>query len=283
MINSFIKQDSNQTGIVNGKKKLRLVIIAYDSLYANPIFLPLFNEPFTEISAIFISDCILHNRSKLSSLLFLYKKHGFRYFIFKSLDQIIYKLTNLKIYNKQTRFLRKAKKRNIPIINVKDINSFEVISKIKRFEPDLLISYSNQILKKEVLGLPKLGSLNIHPGYLPLYRGVASSFWAMLNENEFGGVTIHYMAEKLDCGDIVNRGKVLIAKNKSLHKHNFLCCKLGGELLLGSLKDIQAGEVKRIKQEKGNYYSWPEQKDVKKYLTKGFKLFSLKDLKFYFK
>lgn len=275
-------------------EKLRLILLTYDSLYGNPIFLPLFDKPFIEIAAVVVSDCILHKRSHLASLLFLFKRNGWQYFIFKVLDQFFYVLTDLKRYlwnwrylsnwtdlNRKTRLLWEVRKRNIPVFKIKDINSEKPREILEKYEPDFMISYFNQVLKKETLVLPRLGCLNVHPGYLPDYRGVASSFWAMLKGENFGGVTIHFMMEKLDSGDIIEREKVPVTQKESLHRHNYLCCKLGGELLLKALYNIYKKKEKRIKQEKGNYYSWPKKEDVDEFLKKGYRLFSIKDLGLY--
>ncbi|OGG00195.1 hypothetical protein A2Y99_05065, partial [Candidatus Gottesmanbacteria bacterium RBG_13_37_7] len=230
------------------------------------------------------SDCILHRKSNWQSLLFLYRKHGWRYFLFKITDQLVYAVTNIKKYlpnKRETRLFWEAEKRKIPIITIKDINSPQALEQMKTYAPDIIISYFNQILKEDALALPRLGCLNVHPGYLPVYRGVASSFWAMQRGANWGGVTVHFMEKKLDTGDIVGREKVAITKDMSLHRHNYLCCKTGGILLLSALKKLRIGKIKRIKQKKGDYYSWPDAESVEAFHAKGLRLIDAKDLELY--
>lgn len=196
----------------------------------------------------------------------------------------MYLLTSFKRFlpvTKKARFLWEAEKRHIPVFKLKDVNSSESLKLIKSFQPDFLISYFNQLLKKEILALPRRGSLNVHPGYLPLYRGVASSFWAMLNNGDFGGSTVHFMIEKLDCGDIIEQGKVPVRKDVSLHRHNYLCCQLGGKLLLTALGKAHQNKLKGSKQGKGNYYSWPKEQEVKKFQSEGYRLMEPSDLELY--
>lgn len=263
------------------KRKLRLVLLTYDSLYANPVFLPIFQEKYLEIEAIILSDCILHNRSKLGSLWFLLTRHGWKYFTFKAWDQFLYALYGL-VRNKPKKLLREAEKKNIPVYKIKDINSRDSLELLKKLKPDIIISYFNQILKKEVLSLPEVECINVHPGYLPLYKGVASSLWARLAGGKFGGVTVHTMVEKLDSGDILARKKVFFQPNESLHMHNYRCCATGGKLLIEVLKNIYEGKKLSVKPgEKTSYFSWPKANDVDKYLQKGYKLFNAGDLELY--
>lgn len=263
------------------KRKLKLVLLTYDSLYANPVFLPLLDQEFIEIGAIILSGCILYNRSKLGSLWFLFQRHGWKYFAFKVLDQFLYELYGLT-RNRQKRLLWEAERRNIPVYKIKDINSQGSLLIIKKLQPDIIVSYFNQILKKEVLSLPGVQCINVHPGYLPLFKGVASSFWARLNGEKFGGVTVHTMVEKLDSGRLLAREKVFFQSSESLHMHNFRCCAAGGKLLIDVLRNIYEGKKLLIKpKEKANYFSWPRSNDVNNYLKKGYKLFNLSDLKLY--
>ncbi len=280
----FLSEKMNYYIYKIDQKKLGVILLVYDSLYANPIFLPLFDNSKAEISAIVVSDCILHHKDDWESLVFLYKRHGLAYFIFKILDQLIYLVTDLKRYfplRKKARLLWLASKYKIPIIKIRDINQKKSLQILAGFAPDLLISYFNQILKSEALSLPRIGCINVHPGYLPNYRGVASSFWAMLENNKFGGATVHYMESKLDKGDIIKREKVPISKEISLHRHNFLCCQTGGRLLIEAINKIYFKKIKGKKQGKGNYYSWPKSEEVRRFINLGYKLMKLEDLNLY--
>lgn len=265
------------------KRKLRVVLLIYDSLYANPVFMPLFAEKFIEIKGIILSGCILYNHSRLESLWFLFRRHGWKYFVFKVLDQLLYLLYGFA-RTKPKRLLREGKKRNIPVFEIKDINSRDSSELIKKLQPDIIVSYFNQILYKEVLGLPGIKCINVHPGYLPLYKGVASSFWAKLTGEKFGGVTIHTMVEKLDSGDILARKKVFFQPFESLHLHNFRCCAVGGKLLIDALRNIYNNKELLIKLSgKARYFSWPKSGNVNNYLKKGYKLFNISDFKLYLK
>lgn len=277
----FLGQKMNYFIYRIDRKKLRVILLSYDSLYANPVFAPLFGLPYIDIVAVVVSGCVVYKKNTWESLWFFFRRHGVWYFLFKLFDQLMYMVSGVSPIASK-RILPFAAQAGIPIIKLDDINSSKSHEILRCLYPDLLISYFNQVLKAETLQIASFGNINIHPGYLPAYRGVASSFWAKLMGEKYGGVTLHYMLPQLDSGDVLACQKVYFQQNESLHMHNFLCCKAGGELLVKVLKEISAGNKKGIKQTKGTYYSWPKAADVEEYRKKGYSLINLSDINLYF-
>jgi methionyl-tRNA formyltransferase len=104
-----------------------------------------------------------------------------------------------------------ARKHGIPVLT-SDINLGENVERVKEVAPDLLLSfYYRNMIRAEVLEIPRLGALNIHGSYLPKYRGRVPVNWAVINGESETGATLHYMVEKPDAGDIVDQEKVGIA------------------------------------------------------------------------
>ncbi|MDR0630476.1 MAG: hypothetical protein LBF70_00335 [Holosporales bacterium] len=84
------------------------------------------------------------------------------------------------------------------------MNSEEFISLLKTYNADLFVSMSfNQIFKSEIINLPMLKSINCHAGKLPFYRGRNVLNWALINDEEEFGITVHYIDEGIDTGDII--------------------------------------------------------------------------------
>lgn len=105
-----------------------------------------------------------------------------------------------------------AVKLNVPFLPCENVNSAVFIEKIKTFNADLLVSMSfNQILKKEIIGLAKNGFINCHAGALPFYRGRNPLNWAIINGDKQFGITVHYVDEGIDTGDIVEQRLYSIA------------------------------------------------------------------------
>ncbi len=85
-----------------------------------------------------------------------------------------------------------------------NINSSEFISIISKYNCDLFVSMSfNQIFKSEIINLAKYKTINCHAGKLPFYRGRNILNWALINDEKDFGITVHYMDEGIDTGDII--------------------------------------------------------------------------------
>ena len=85
-----------------------------------------------------------------------------------------------------------------------NINSKDFRDKVVSYECDLFVSMSfNQIFKKKIINMPRLKTINCHAGKLPFYRGRNILNWALINDEKEFGITIHYMDEGIDTGDII--------------------------------------------------------------------------------
>jgi len=98
----------------------------------------------------------------------------------------------------------------IPYVTT-DINLPENRERVREIAPDFLLSfYYRNMIKPQVLELARRGALNLHGSWLPRYRGRVPVNWAVINGETETGATLHYMVEKPDAGDIVDREKVAI-------------------------------------------------------------------------
>jgi hypothetical protein len=105
---------------------------------------------------------------------------------------------------------RKLAKISDRIHYVPDIHAEEVIERVRSLKPELGLLYSSPILKPQLFEIPTFGTLGIHHGKVPEYRGKKTTFWAMYNGERTVGVTIQKISSGLDTGDIVNMGEVPI-------------------------------------------------------------------------
>ena len=94
------------------------------------------------------------------------------------------------------------------ISNFKEI---EFVEKIKILYPDLLvICHFQKIIHHDLIEVPKFGSINLHPSLLPNYRGMAPQHWPILNGDKVTGITVHFVDEGVDTGDIIIQQKLII-------------------------------------------------------------------------
>ncbi|MBV6493607.1 MAG: Methionyl-tRNA formyltransferase [Turneriella sp.] len=92
----------------------------------------------------------------------------------------------------------------IDYIKHENINTKNFLGKVARYQCDLFVSMSfNQIFKKDIINLPPLKTINCHAGKLPFYRGRNILNWALINDEPEFGITVHYVDEGIDTGDII--------------------------------------------------------------------------------
>lgn len=139
-----------------------------------------------------------------------------------------------------------AIKNNIPVFQPTKIK--EDYKAILDAKPDIIITAAyGQIIPKILLDYPKYKCVNVHASLLPKYRGGAPIHWAIINGDEYAGVTIMYMDVAMDSGDIISQDKLLIGSDNTTILTNRLSI-LGRDLLLKTLPDIISNNIKTIKQ-----------------------------------
>ena len=145
-----------------------------------------------------------------------------------------------------------AIKHNIEVFQPSKIR--EDYEPLKNLDIDLIVTCAfGQILPKEVLDLPKYASINVHASILPKYRGSSPIEYAIMNGDSKTGVTIMYMDEGMDTGDIIKISELPIYDNDTSGSIHEKLAILGSTTLESTLEDIFSGNVKRIKQ--GTNYS----------------------------
>lgn len=128
-------------------------------------------------------------------------------------------------------------------------NNTEFIEKIKNLNPDVIcvVAYG-KILPKEILDIPKLGCINVHGSLLPKYRGAAPIQWAVLNGDKTTGITTMYMDVGMDTGDMILKEEVEIGDDETTGELWDRLSKIGANLLVKTLEQIEAGTAPREKQ-----------------------------------
>lgn len=149
-----------------------------------------------------------------------------------------------------------AEKHQVPVFQPENIRDQSEIAQILSLEPDLIITAAyGQILPKAILEEPPLGCINVHASLLPELRGGAPIHYAILQGKEKTGVTIMYMVEKLDAGDIISQVEVEITEEDNVGSLHDKLSTAGAQLLLETIPNIIAGTIKPIEQdeEKSTY------------------------------
>ena len=142
-----------------------------------------------------------------------------------------------------------SKKQGIDFFSHPKINSIEFFDLVSNYYCDLFVSMSfNQIFKKALINLPPLRTINCHAGKLPYYRGRNVLNWALINDESNFGITVHYIDEGIDTGDIILQSSYRIDDTddySTLLVRSYQECSL---ILYDAIKLIQGGNVEILSQ-----------------------------------
>jgi folate-dependent phosphoribosylglycinamide formyltransferase PurN len=146
---------------------------------------------------------------------------------------------------------------------VPDIHADSVLSMVRTTAPDLGLIYGSPILKPGLFSIPVFGTLGIHHGKVPEYRGKKTTFWAMYNGENSAGLTIQKVNEGLDTGEIIQEGSVNIGQ-KSYGRVWRELEELGLDLYLQAILELKAGTARFRPQtgKKGKLYRDPNPTDL---------------------
>lgn len=137
----------------------------------------------------------------------------------------------------------------IPVIQPKTLRDEEVQAELAALHADLMVVAAyGKILPKSVLDMPKYGCVNVHSSLLPKFRGAAPINWAIVKGEKETGVTIQYMAEALDSGDIVAQTVTPIEPEENAEELYHRLAVMGGELVTKVLPTLFDGTATRTPQ-----------------------------------
>lgn len=171
----------------------------------------------------------------------------------KSVRQRFYHIAKW-VYNKlrkQPLYLEDiARTHNIPYYYMNNGSDINLQKWVQGLGPDLMVVHSmSQLLKANIFTIPRYGTINLHPSLLPSYRGSNPWFWMYFNMDLNPGVTVHYIDEGEDTGDIIYQESFAMKLGTTFSElNNCAIKKVGVPLLLKSIDAIANGTAPRIKQ-----------------------------------
>ncbi len=143
-----------------------------------------------------------------------------------------------------------AEKHQIKVLQPEKIREQAEVEAVLSYKPDLIVTAAfGQILPKSLLEVPPLGCINVHASLLPKYRGGAPIHQAIIDGEKETGVTIMYMVEKLDAGDMISHVRVPIEEDDHVGLMHDKLSKAGAELLLETLPPFLEGAITAVQQD----------------------------------
>jgi folate-dependent phosphoribosylglycinamide formyltransferase PurN len=216
---------------------MRIVFLSVDDEFAGSMQKYLYQRHPEWVVGSVISTCVIYKKSKLGAIFFVIKRSGFRYGVEMFRMKIIRKLmgSGTQITPSQL-----AGQHNVETFYSKNINDPESLARLKAWSPDLIISTNfSHYVGDRVRAIGRAGTWNLHKSYLPHYRGIAPSFYALLNGETRVGVTLHQIAKGFDTGDIIRQTEVPIIPGDSVYTLNQKTSDAGGRLMAQVLEEAE--------------------------------------------
>ena len=143
-----------------------------------------------------------------------------------------------------------ALENEIPVFQPEKMRDGTALSILQNLKPDLIVVVAyGRILPDDILSVPPLGTINVHGSLLPRYRGAAPIQWSVLNGDEKTGVTTMYLSSAMDAGDIIFSEETEIGEYETSGELYDRLKKLGAELLIKTVREIEAGCAPRTPQD----------------------------------
>jgi methionyl-tRNA formyltransferase len=145
---------------------------------------------------------------------------------------------------------RVALEMGLPIIQPAKIKSDDFYNRLKELNAECMVVVAfGRILPGRIIFLPPLGSINLHPSLLPLYRGAAPINWAIINGERETGCTTMFMDEGMDTGDILLSERVTIEPEENALELSRRLADIGAHVLCKTLRELEKGNLTAKKQD----------------------------------
>lgn len=149
-----------------------------------------------------------------------------------------------------SRIKRAALERGIAVDQPEDVNAVESMERIRQLTPDLLVTAAyGQILSGTLLGLARLGGLNLHGSILPRYRGAAPVARAIAAGETETGVTVIRMTPRIDAGGIIATSTISIGPDETAGELEDRLALLGAPLMVEAIEAVEAGRARVLPQD----------------------------------
>lgn len=145
---------------------------------------------------------------------------------------------------------RWALEHNIPVFQPERIKRPEAVEELRKYDAQMfLVAAFGQILSKEILDMPKFGCVNVHASLLPKYRGAAPIQWAVIDGEEYSGVTTMQMGVGLDDGDMLLKEEVKLEPDETGGSLFDKLAVVGGQLAVKTILAAEKGELCPVPQD----------------------------------
>jgi methionyl-tRNA formyltransferase len=237
---------------------------------ADPLYLPTFFERVLDrraedVVAVYVVPPLYRDQSRRAALSRYARTFGVRATV-----HLAAKVATAKAHHRSV--VAVCRRRGIAAETAADVNADEFLARLGELEPDVLVSVScPQIFRAPLIRVPPLGVLNVHGALLPQYRGILPSFWMLANGETRAGVSVYFVDERIDAGEVCAQRAFDILPADTLDSFLRRSKLIAADLLLEVLDAIERGSYERrpLDLSQGSYYSWPDAEAVRRFRDRG--------------
>ncbi len=139
-----------------------------------------------------------------------------------------------------------AKKYCVPVNEFSTVNDEILIDLLNDLKPGIIINQAPGILRESFLDTASIGVLNRHNALLPKNRGRFSPFWALYKQEQYTGVTIHFIVEALDAGKIITQKRIRITKNETVSSLLKKCYSIVPSAMIEAIEKLETGDYELL-------------------------------------
>jgi methionyl-tRNA formyltransferase len=163
---------------------------------------------------------------------------------------------------------------SIPYKAIGNPNDGEFVESVRQRRADVLVSVAcPYVLKTDLLTIPPRGCVNIHHAPLPHYKGMMPTFWQMYHGEKTLGVTVHFMAVKIDEGEALLQEKITIQPGETLHELIRKSKRHGAHCMARALHQVESNNLvlTPLNVGKGSYFTFPTIEEIREFRRRGFR------------
>jgi len=247
---------------------LKIVFLTTD----DPLYLPALFDRVLRVhggtSSVFVVPPLYKNQTALSAAWRYFRTFGLGATWALSRRMLVAKIERRSI-------ARVCERHGVPCESIRDVNDPLFLERLRMLGTELVVSVScPQIFKRPLIDLPERGCLNVHGALLPEYRGIMPSFWMLANDEKRAGVSIFFVNEDVDAGELCGQRAFEIPPGEALDAFLRRSKTVAAELLLDVLEEVEQSTVSRtpLDLSAGSYYSWPDRRAVQRFQAAGRRL-----------
>lgn len=222
----------------------RIVVVTNGNYFARQILERLLTERREQVVGICIVYGDYAGRTGVRALWQVGRKTALPYLLYKVGQHMLFSWAQRRYPRVWFSVETMAHALGIPSIRAARVNSREVREWVHQLNPTLGVSVScPQRIREPLLSLPTRGFINIHSSLLPQYAGLAPYFWVLAENCSATGVTVHYMVEQFDAGNILSQRQLTIEQGTSAFELFRQLALLGQTALLEAVDKALAGDT----------------------------------------